>query len=79
MTWRRGEAGSTLTDRPNDAPVYEWQGKGYIYPYPFTWQSVVQITTVTNRYEVVCDLLSSLTNCIVYIGNGLISQVGSVL
>ncbi len=47
--------------------------------YPFTWQSVVQITTtVTNRHdeldEVVCDLLSSLTNC--SLGNGLISQVG---
>ncbi len=29
---RRGEAGSTLIDRPNDAPVpdfHEWQGKGY--------------------------------------------------
>ncbi len=47
--------------------------------YPFTWQSVVQITTtVTNRHdeldEVVCDLLSSLTNC--SLGNGLVSQVG---
>ncbi len=32
MTWRRGEAGSTLIDRPKDAPVpdfHEWQGKGY--------------------------------------------------
>ncbi len=32
MTWRRGEAGSTLIDRPNDAPVpdfHECQGKGY--------------------------------------------------
>ncbi len=45
--------------------------------YPFTWQSVVQITTtVTNRYdeldEVVCDLLSSLTNC--SLGNGPITR-----
>ncbi len=32
MTWRRGEAGSTLIDRPNDDPVpdfHECQGKGY--------------------------------------------------
>ncbi len=32
MTWRRGEAGSTLIDRPKDAPVpdfHECQGKGY--------------------------------------------------
>ncbi len=50
-----------------------------IQVYPFPWQSVVEITTtVTNRHdeldEVVCDLLSSLTNC--SLGNGLISQVG---
>ncbi len=36
-----------------------------VIPYPFPWQSVVEITTtVTDRYdeldEVVCDLLSSL-------------------
>ena len=33
MTWRRGEAGSTLIDRPKDAPVPDFtngmQGKGY--------------------------------------------------
>ncbi len=48
-------------------------------PFFAVLQSVVEITTtVTNRYdeldEVVCDLLSSLTNC--SLGNGLISQVG---
>ncbi len=34
MTWRRGEAGSTLIDRPNDAPVpdfHEWQGRDILY------------------------------------------------
>ncbi len=53
--------------------------KLHVVVYPFPWQSVVEITTtVTDRHdeldEVVCDLLSSLTNC--SLGNGLISEVG---
>ncbi len=46
-------------------PLVPRQVSHVYVPYPFPWQSVVEITTtVTDRYdeldEVVCDLLSSL-------------------
>ncbi len=72
MTWRRGEAGSTLIDRPNDDPVpdfHECQGKGYergryvAYNRDVRYSSCQTVETLTARYQATASQGTSVASC----------------